>query len=134
MDEYIEEYDYVMRLDDDSFIEEPLIDDLFKICKDSDANYMSNIVHIDCGICNYGMKELFTQIFPDKKENIDKLFINADLKNNLEVYVFSIISISLNSLINRIKTRAPNPHAMMSKKDIEKTSVVFFSFTMANPY
>lgn len=83
---YCSEYEYVMRLDDDSFIEEPLINDLFKICKDSDANYMSNIAHIDCGICNYGMKELFTEIFPDKKDNLHKLFVDADLKNNMEVY------------------------------------------------
>jgi hypothetical protein len=69
---YSEDYEYVMRLDDDSIIEEPIVNDLFKIMKDRELVYMSNIIHVDCGICNYGMKEFFKEIMPDSKY-VDKI-------------------------------------------------------------
>lgn len=80
---YTQDYDYVMRLDDDSIIEEPLKEDLFEIMKNKDLVYLSNIVHVDCGVCNYGMKELFLDIFPDKRDKIEGgLFIKATLNNS----------------------------------------------------
>ena len=79
---YTENYDYIMRLDDDSFIEEPINEDLFKLLKDKDYIYLSNIVHIDCGICNFNMKELFIELYPDKKDIIDTLFIKSNIANN----------------------------------------------------
>jgi alpha 1,2-mannosyltransferase len=78
---YTEGYDYVMRLDDDSIIEEPLKDDLFKIAEDKNLAYLSNLVHIDCGICNYGMKELFETMLPEHKDKINNgMFIKAHLR------------------------------------------------------
>ena len=61
---YVKDYEYVMRLDDDSIIEEPLDNDLFGVMKEKDAVYASNILHVDCGICCYGMYDLFTSMFP----------------------------------------------------------------------
>jgi hypothetical protein len=51
-------YDYVMRLDDDSIIEET-IPDIFNWMKDKNLIYSSNLLHVDCGICCYGMKDFF---------------------------------------------------------------------------
>ena len=76
---YCKEYDYVMRIDDDSIIEEPIIEDMFQIMKDKDLNYISNIVHIDCSICNYGMKDFFESIYPNKKDKIKELFMEHKL-------------------------------------------------------
>jgi alpha 1,2-mannosyltransferase len=77
---YTEGYDYVMRLDDDSIIEEPLKDDLIKITEDRDLVYMSNLVHVDCGLCNYKMKELFEYILPECKKEINNgMFVEAKL-------------------------------------------------------
>lgn len=82
---YTEGFDYVMRLDDDSIIEEPIKEDLFKVVQDKNLVYMSNIVHIDCGICNYGMKELFEEILPDCKDKINNgMFISAKLRSGDE--------------------------------------------------
>jgi hypothetical protein len=82
---YTEEFDYVMRLDDDSIIEEPLKDDLFKIAENKNLVYLSNFVHVDCGICNYGMKELFESILPEHKEKLNTgMFIKAKLHANGE--------------------------------------------------
>jgi len=83
---YCKEYDYVMRLDDDSIIEEPINQDIFNLMKEKDFNYMSNIVHIDCSICNYGMKEFFETIYPNKKEKLKELFMEHKLDNNSKYF------------------------------------------------
>lgn len=79
---YCNKYEYIMRLDDDSIIEEPINTDLFKLMKEKDFNYISNILHVDCGICNYEMKEFFSNIIPDKKELISKNFANITININ----------------------------------------------------
>ena len=72
---YTQGFDYVMRLDDDSIIEETLKDDLFKI------------IHVDCGLCNYGMKELFESCLPSHTQPINNgLFISAKLEKNNPFY------------------------------------------------
>jgi alpha 1,2-mannosyltransferase len=80
---YCDNYDYIMRIDDDSIIEETINTDIFKLIEDKNLNYMSNIIHVDCGICNYGMKNFFEKILPDKKEKINELFMShiLDIKN-----------------------------------------------------
>ena len=76
---YTKEFDYVMRLDDDSFIEEPIAEDFFKILEHKNLVYISNIVHVDCGLCNFQMKELFERIAPDKKEMLNGIFVSSVL-------------------------------------------------------
>ena len=71
---YCDNYDYIMRIDDDSIIEEPICVDIFKIIEEKNFNYMSNIIHVDCSICNYGMKSFFEKIMPDKIDKIGDLF------------------------------------------------------------
>ena len=75
---YTKGYDYVMRLDDDSLIEEP-IPDLFSWMSDNQLVYGSNIIHTDCGICCYGMKEFFRKSCPTKKELLDQLFMRSEV-------------------------------------------------------
>jgi len=92
---YTGEYDYVMRLDDDSFIEEPITHDLFNVMRDNQFVYMSNIVHIDCGICNYGMKDLFKPYATEEK--LDKMFVNYKIKKDMNILqnfkkVFKIVN------------------------------------------
>lgn len=79
MHKYAAGYDYVMRIDDDAIIEEPITRDLFAWMQDKGYTYTSNLVHIDCGICCYGMKEFFEQHFPDRKEEIRKMFVKQDI-------------------------------------------------------
>lgn len=64
---YATNYDYVMRLDDDSFIEEPIQTDMFQLMAQKKAVYASNLIHTDCGLCCYGMKEFFEPKFHEKK-------------------------------------------------------------------
>jgi hypothetical protein len=79
---YCDKYDYIMRIDDDSIIEEPINTDIFKMIEEKDHNYMSNLIHVDCSICNYGMKEFFEKIMPDKLDKISELFMEHSLDSN----------------------------------------------------
>lgn len=84
---YTDGFDYVMRLDDDSLIEENITSDVFQTMVTKNLVYLSNILHVDCGLCNYGMKDMFKSMFPDKSETIEKgLFIDSKLTNNSPVF------------------------------------------------
>jgi hypothetical protein len=71
---YAAGYDYIMRLDDDSFIEEPIERDLFRLCADANIAYASNMVSVDCALCNHGFKELLETMYPAKKEQVASMF------------------------------------------------------------
>jgi hypothetical protein len=95
MHKYAAGYDYIMRIDDDSFIEET-IPDLFKWADDKKLVYASNFLHIDCGICNYGMMEFFKKKFPHFAEEIDKMFVAQYLPSRaVQVHPFrTLLSIT----------------------------------------
>ena len=97
---YVKVYDYVMRLDDDSIIEEPIKEDLFEWMHKNDLNYSSNFIHTDCGICCYGMKQFFEKEFPDKKEILKELFVAQEIPmQSVKLHPFRcILSITQNPL------------------------------------
>lgn len=99
---YVKHFDYVMRLDDDSFIEEHINKDLFKWMGDNDLNYASNLLHTDCGICCYGMKQFFEKEYPNKQKEIKSLFIPQEIPlNSVMIHPFrSILSITQDPLPN----------------------------------
>lgn len=78
---YTTGYDYVMRIDDDSIIEEPIKYDLFEFMRDKDYIYLSNIIHLDCSLCNYGMKDFFLTHYNEegKREKLKELFMDHKL-------------------------------------------------------
>ena len=79
---YCKEYEYVMRIDDDSIIEENIDIDMFQLLETNNLNYVSNIIHVDCSICNYGMKDFFMNKFVEKKDKIKELFVDHNLDNS----------------------------------------------------
>jgi alpha 1,2-mannosyltransferase len=91
---YAAGYEYVMRLDDDSIIEEPIAD-LFAWAKEKGLAYASNMLHVDCGICCYGMKEFFEQAYPNKVELVQGLFMPQEVPARVvEIHPFrSLLSI-----------------------------------------
>jgi len=78
---YAKAYDYIMRLDDDSIIEEPITYDLFKWAADNELVYSSNILSLDCGICNHGFKELLEKHFtePAQQSIIKQMFVPQEI-------------------------------------------------------
>jgi hypothetical protein len=83
---YTKDYNYVMRLDDDSIIEEPIKYDLFEMMSDKDYIYISNIIHLDCSLCNYEMKDFFLKHYENEKDKINELFMDHTLNNNNEYF------------------------------------------------
>lgn len=79
---YTTDYDYIMRLDDDSIIEEPIVKDLFELAQSKDINYMSNIIHVDCSMCNFDMRNFFDKEFPDKADKLKELFVSHKLDSS----------------------------------------------------
>lgn len=75
---YASGYDYVMRLDDDSIIEEP-VPDLFEWTAKKDLVYASNLLHVDCGLCCYGMKKFFTDMYPNKTSELNEAFVSQEI-------------------------------------------------------
>jgi len=83
---YCKDYDYVMRIDDDSIIEEPINIDMFNLMNVNNLNYISNLVHLDCSICNYGMKDFFDEMYKDKKSKIKELFMEHKLDGSTKYF------------------------------------------------
>lgn len=79
MQKYAQGYDYIMRLDDDAYIEEPIEQDLFEWAQQNNLVYASSMVHIDCGVCCYGMRQFLEESFPDKKDLINKMFVKQEI-------------------------------------------------------
>lgn len=73
MPKYAAGYDYIMRLDDDSIIEEPIQRDLFAWAAEKELVYAGNIVHTDCAICCYGMRDWFREQFAGDAEALKRL-------------------------------------------------------------
>lgn len=98
---YAKNYEYVMRLDDDSIIEED-IPDLFEWMQNKNLIYSSNILHVDCAICCYGMRDFFINYFQNEKykNNINKIFLEQDLNmKNILMHPFrQLLSITQNPL------------------------------------
>jgi hypothetical protein len=101
MHKYAKGYEYVMRLDDDAFIEEP-IPDLFEWAKNKKLVYASNFLHTDCGMCNYGMRQFFENRFPEKKDLLGKLFTRQELPSrSVKIHPFrTLLSITQDPLPN----------------------------------
>lgn len=94
MPKYVKGYDYVMRMDDDSIIEEPIKKDLFDWFDEKKLVYASNMLHVDCGICCYGMQDFFTSLFPERKEFIDQMFVFGE-GNSMYMHDFrSVVTIA----------------------------------------
>jgi hypothetical protein len=64
------EFDYVMKLNDDVYIEEPIKEDLFKIIDNRANNVLFCLMTNQCVFSSFGMYDLLRANFP---ENLDKL-------------------------------------------------------------
>lgn len=83
---YLEGYDYYMRLDCDSFIESSM-KDVFEYCKQKDYDYICHKQELDCHICNNQLLEYTTKYITEN--NIDKPELPiASVKNNSYINVF----------------------------------------------
>lgn len=78
--DFAKEYDYVMKLDDDFYFEEPLNNDLFNTMDNRANNLLFCILEEVCAIESFGMKEFFSTNF-NKKELIDQCVISTKISD-----------------------------------------------------
>ena len=124
MPKYAKGYDYVMRLDDDSIIEEPIKKDLFEWFDNKSLVYASNMIHIDCGFCCYGMLDFFKSLFPDRKEMVERMFVPGEV-NTQSIHEFRCvmsIASSDNLPVLGEKLNTPMPIIYYNNFHITKTS------------
>lgn len=120
MQKYIKGYDYVMRLDDDAFLEEPIDKDLFQWMDDNKLVYASNFVHVDCGICCYGMKSFLEQLHPGKKDMIEKMFVSQEVPTrSVQLHPFRLL-LSI--------THAGNPPEIKEKMELPMPVMYYNNF------
>jgi hypothetical protein len=74
MPKYAAAYDYIMRIDDDLFIEDQITVDIVAEAAKAGHVYVSNMIHVDCPVCCFGFRDLLVAQFPDKAAFIDGLF------------------------------------------------------------
>ena len=74
MPKYGKAYDYIMRIDDDLFIEENIKEDIIANAAAENQVYVSNMIHTDCPVCCYGFRDLLVAQYPTRTTFIDDLF------------------------------------------------------------
>lgn len=74
MPKYGKAYDYIMRIDDDLFLEETIQRDIIADAADKGHVYVSNMIHADCPVCCYGLRDLLVKEFPTRVDFINNLF------------------------------------------------------------
>lgn len=86
--DYVKDFDYIMKMDCDLFIEEPIREDFFKIIQSKGYNMMFNMLKSDCPISNFGLKEILDQKYPEKTSEISQFFSHSKLTeyNSIESF------------------------------------------------
>lgn len=107
---YVSDYDYIMRMDDDSIIEEE-IPDYIEMASKEQLIYISNMVHYDCCVCCFGLKEFFESRY----EKVDHLF--------------DFVTVNFNSLIPSVQNllKANNSPRAAEEKITLARPIMFFN-------
>lgn len=64
---------HVMKIDYDTYIEEPIREDLYNIVREKDYNLLFNILQVDSGVCCYGIKDFLMSHYKEKNEKRDEI-------------------------------------------------------------
>lgn len=75
---YLAPYEFYMRLDDDSFIEEVLDYDPFQVVRAEGVDYASNLVHIEHPLNALGLLETSIELLGDT-DRLQSLFLRGDV-------------------------------------------------------
>lgn len=75
--QYLSDFEYIMRLDDDLILEEPLREDLFLVMDGLSLDLASNIVHIDNPIFTHGLRNLLAECCPGQRDLLSRIFVSG---------------------------------------------------------
>ena len=82
----VKDYDYIMKLDTDVIIEEPMSECFFKIMNTKDYNYLSNHLILDCDLGSYGFHDYIKAKFPDVVT--DSMFSESKITDKATLTLF----------------------------------------------
>jgi hypothetical protein len=80
---YLAPYEFYMRLDDDSFIEEILDYDPFRVVRAAGVDYASNLVHVEHPLNALGLLEMSKDLLGDT-DPLRSLFLHGDVTETVE--------------------------------------------------
>lgn len=80
---YLEPYEYYMRIDDDSFIEDVLDYDPFEVMRDSGTDYAANLVHIEHPLNALGLLQISSELL-GRIERVRALFLHGQVAETVE--------------------------------------------------
>ena len=80
---YLAPYEFYMRLDDDSFIEDTIDYDPFRLIRDVGVDYASNLVHIEHPLNALGLQELSQDVLDDSGR-LRSLFLHGDVAETID--------------------------------------------------
>lgn len=104
------EFDYVMKLNDDTIIEEPIKDDFFKLIDNRANNILFCMMRDYCPISSFGMYDLLKANITDNIERLDTFNIQTKLVQQDSVNNFKKLYKTVfdkNYLSNEIELRQP---------------------------
>lgn len=81
---HAKDYDYVMRLGDDVYIEEPIKNDFFNIIDNRANNMLFCMLENVCAIQSFGMRDFFAANFP-KNEKLDQCVVQTKVADAVTV-------------------------------------------------
>lgn len=79
----VKDYDYIMKIDDDLFIEEPIKEDFFKIMDEKGYLLLFNILQADCPIATFGLKDFLSLFYQNKQDEI-QMYFNTIRMNDMK--------------------------------------------------
>jgi hypothetical protein len=87
---YAKEYDYVMRLDDDVYIEEPIKNDFFNIIDNRANHLLFCMLENVCPIQSFGMRDFFAANFP-KNDKLDQCVVSTKIADALTILKIKLL-------------------------------------------
>lgn len=86
--EFGKDFDYVMKMDDDLLIEEPIKEDLFKIVDNRAFNILFCTLTTLCPIGTFGMKNFLTANFPSENDKINQYMTSTKIADTNTIESF----------------------------------------------
>lgn len=84
------EFDYIMKISDDVYIEEPIKEDFFTLLDNRANNILFCILSKNCGFSSFSIIDFLKANF-DNNENIDSIFNKVEISDNNLINSFKLL-------------------------------------------
>ena len=127
------DFDYVFRLNDDCFIDEPIKEDYFKIIDNRGYNMLCCYLQKTCPIGSFGMKDFFVANFQDNKDKVEQCMIKSTIADTSSLNNFKkLYNVVLNKEFKQKELEIHEPVVCMEGFMVLRKS--FFMGNKVKPY